>query len=92
MVTKNFTNDLIFRETLYMGKKKKYKKHMNNIEIWTEEEYEEYLKGLYGLEYIAGYTENGMPYGLPAENDNDVEIYNADELDNSSDCDEELPF
>ena len=74
-----------------MSKKKKYKKHKNDIEIWTEEEYEEYLKGLYGLEYIAGYTESGIPYGLPVEND-DMGKCNADKSDNSSDSDQELPF
>jgi len=48
-----------------MGKKKKSKKHINNnIERWTEEQYEEYLKGLYGMEFIAGFTESGVPYGL----------------------------
>jgi len=57
-----------------VGKKKKYK---SNTKIWTEEEYEKYLKGLYGLEYIAGYTEGGIPYGMPLEND-DNEICIAD--------------
>ncbi len=48
-----------------MSKKKKYKKHTNdNIELWTEEQYEEYLKDLYGMEFIAGFTESGVPYGL----------------------------
>jgi len=41
-----------------MGKKKKSKKHINNnVEIWTEEQYEEYLQDIYGMEVIAGFTE-----------------------------------
>lgn len=72
---------------------RKKEKHNNEAEIWTEEEYEEYLKGLYGIEFIAGYTEGGMPYGLPVENDDDKEVYKAYRTDNSSDTDEEeLPF
>lgn len=74
-----------------MGKKKKCKNNKNNTEIWTEEEYEEYLKGLYGLEFIIGYTESGFPYGLPIEND-DNEIYNVDKSDKFNDSDEELPY
>ena len=47
-----------------MSKNKKPKKSKNqNVDIWTEEEYDEYMKGLYGMEFIAGYTEDGMPYG-----------------------------
>lgn len=45
-------------------KKKKSKKNSNgNVEIWTEEQYETYMEELYGMEYIAGYTENGVPFG-----------------------------
>lgn len=33
-------------------------------ELWTEKQYEEYLANLYGMEYIVGFTENGMPYGI----------------------------
>jgi len=75
-----------------MGKNGKHKKHKNDTEIWTEEEYEEYLKDLYGLEFIADHTEGGMHYGLPVENDDDNEVYKAYRSDNSSDTDEELPF
>ncbi len=71
---------------------RKKEKHNREIEIWTEEEYEEYLKGSYGLAFIAGYTEGGMPYGLPVENDDDNEVYKACRKYNSSDTDEELPF
>lgn len=65
-----------------MGKKKK---HKIDTEIWTEEEYEEYLQDLYGLEFIAGYTEGGIPFGLPIENDDDKEVYKAYRTGNSSD-------
>lgn len=71
-----FINKIIFRVTLYMGKKKKHKIY---TEIWPEEEYEEYLKALYGMEFIAGYTEGGLPYGLPVEKD-DKEAYRTDKL------------
>lgn len=48
-----------------MSKSKKIKKTKNNkIEKWTEEQYEEYLAALYGMEYIAGVTEGGVPYGV----------------------------
>ena len=47
-----------------MNYKKKIRKfNKNNPEIWTEEQYEQYMKGLYGLDFIAGYTEGGVPYG-----------------------------
>lgn len=44
------------------GKKKNVKK-LEASDVWTEEEYEEYLKAEYGMEFIAGFTEGGMPYG-----------------------------
>ena len=48
-----------------MRKRKKAKKDKcSNPDVWTEEQYEEYMKDLYGMEYIAGYTENGVPYGI----------------------------
>lgn len=72
-----------------MGKKEK---HKIDTEICTEKEYEEYLQGLYSLEFIAGYTEGGIPFGLPIENDDDKEVYKAYRTGNSSDTDEELPF
>lgn len=52
-----------------MGKNKKRKnkkstdKNLNNSNVMTEEEYEEYLMNLYGMSFIAGYTSGGMPYG-----------------------------
>lgn len=40
-----------------MSKKKKTKKTKNGeVEIWTQEQYEEYLAGSYGIEYIARFS------------------------------------
>ena len=76
-----------------MGKKEKSKiAKSNNPEIWTEEQYEEYMKELYGMEFIAGFTENGVPYGTFIDDDEDEE---NDELINcyiKIDSDDELPF
>ena len=62
----------------------------NNVEVWTEEQYEEYMKELYGMEYIAGFTENGVPYSIFIDEDKE-----NDELlirDISIDSDDEVPF
>lgn len=68
-----------------MGKKKKSKKHTNNnVGISSKEQYEEYLQELYGMEFIAGFTENGVPFGIFEE---DTEI-----ADIPSDSDDEMPF
>lgn len=57
-----------------MKNNKKSKKYPNkDVEIWTEEQYEEYLKGIYGIECIAGFTEGGLPYGLSEEESNDTD-------------------
>lgn len=73
-----------------MSKKKKFKKHTNNnVEEWTEEQYEEYLKGLYGMEFIAGFTESGIPYGLFNE---EIETIYSRKMDNPNKPDDELPF
>lgn len=73
-----------------MCKKKKSKKHTsNNVEIWTEEQYEEYSQELYGMDFIAGFTEGGVPYGLFSE---DVETYRVNKSDNPRDFDDEIPF
>ncbi|WP_052222492.1 hypothetical protein [Clostridium homopropionicum] len=75
---------------LNMSKMKKSKKRTNkNVEVWTEEQYEEYLKGIYGMEFIAGFTENGMPYGLFNE---EIETYIVEKDDNHNEPDDELPF
>jgi hypothetical protein len=77
-----------------MGKKKKSKKCRNNsVEVWTEEQYEEYLKELYGMKFIAGFTENGVPYGVFYDEDeeNDKLDISAGIYSNISDNDY-LPF
>jgi hypothetical protein len=53
-----------------MSRKKKINK--NDPGIWTEEQYEQYMKGLYGLDFIAAYTEGGVPYGIPLDADNEA--------------------
>ena len=62
----------------------------DNVDAWTEEQYEEYLKGIYGADFIAGFTENGLPYGTFIDEDkvNDETII-RDALFVSH---EELPF
>jgi len=74
-----------------MSKNKNSKKSkFNDAEIWTEEQYEEYLKEIYGMDFIAGFTENGVPYGTFID-----ENYKDDELisqDISFDSNDELPF
>lgn len=66
-----------------MRKNIKHKKYIDkNYEVLTEEQHEEYLKVLYGLEFIAGFTESGVPYGL----------FNEDEITIPSEKDEEFPF
>lgn len=59
----------------------------NNTEVWTQEQYEEYLKELYGMEFIAGFTENGIPYGI-YNNEDDVND-RSNIFDND---DDKLPF
>lgn len=73
-----------------MGKKRKYKKQRNNkIERWTEEQAEEYLKEIYGMEFIAAFTENGVPYGIFQE---DLEINMVENLKNFDNSYDEMPF
>lgn len=55
----------------------------------TEEQYEDYLAELYGMEYIAGFTEGGMPYIVFSE---DLEVYDENEINDRRDFDDELPF
>jgi len=53
-----------------MRKRKKAKKvRCSNPEVWTEAQYEEYMMDLYGMEYIAAFTENGVPYGIFTDED-----------------------
>jgi hypothetical protein len=73
-----------------MNKKKKSKKHKNNnVEVWTEDQYEEYIKEIYGMEFIAGFTESGIPYGLFNK---DIETYIIEKSDNPNELDDGLPF
>ena len=73
------------------SKNKRLKKgKCNNAEVLTEEQYEEYLKGIYGMDFIAGFTENGVPYGtfIDEDNENDeIIIRNI-----SFDSNDKLPF
>ena len=62
----------------------------HSAEIWTEEQYEECLKGICGMNFITGFTENGVPYGTFID-ENDV----GDELisqDISFDSNDKVPF
>lgn len=73
-----------------MSTNKKSKKHeFKNVEVWTEGQYEEYLKELYCMEYIAGFTDGGLPYGLFNEEE---KMYIVDKIDNPPELDDELPF
>lgn len=75
-----------------MGKKKKSKKHTNNkVERWTEEQAEEYLKGIYGMEFIAGFTESGVPYGI-FEEDLEIDTDMSEKYDKFDDSYDEMPF
>lgn len=68
-------------------KRKKSKKHKNNkVERWTEEQY---LKGIYGMEFIAGFTEGGVPYGIFED---DLEMDMVDEYEKAQDYYDEMPF
>lgn len=73
-----------------MSKKKKYKRRTNdNLEVWSENQYEEYLKGVYGMEFIAGFTEGGVPYGLFYE---EIETNIVEKSENICESDDEIPF
>lgn len=52
------------------GQKKKSKlSGSNSVEQWAEEQNEQYLQELYGMEFITGFTDNGVPYGIFKEED-----------------------
>jgi len=73
-----------------MSKRKKVKKTKNSkVEIWTEEQYEEYLAGVYGMEYIAGFTEGGVPYGVFKK---DLDEHGGNNFNDSKEFDNEMPF
>lgn len=74
-----------------MSKTKRPKKSKyNTVEVWTEEQYEEYLKGIYGMDFIAGFTENGLPYGTFTDGDSNSEELSIQDI--SFDSNDELPF
>ena len=52
--------------------------------------YEEYLKAIYGMEFIARVTENGVPYGtsIDEDNENNELIFRDIAVDSNN----ELPF
>ncbi|WP_286907642.1 MULTISPECIES: hypothetical protein [Clostridium] len=73
-----------------MSKKRKSKRRTNdNLEVWSENQYEEYLKGVYGMEFIAGFTEGGVPYGLFYE---EIETNIVEKSENICESDDEIPF
>lgn len=63
-----------------MSKNKKIKKKQSE-DVWTEEQYEEYIAALYGFEFIAGYTESGAPYGIPKEDIEDTDEQDKDDAE-----------
>lgn len=73
-----------------MSKKKRTKKSKcKSVEVWAEQ-HEEYLKEIYGMDFIAGFTENGVPYGtFIDENDKDDELISQDI---SFDPNDDFPF
>ncbi|MNN25484.1 hypothetical protein D3C81_1389590 [compost metagenome] len=73
-----------------MSKKRKSKRKNNdNLEVWSENQYEEYLKGVYGMEFIAGFTEGGVPYGLFYE---EIETNIVEKSENICEAGDEIPF
>ncbi len=67
-----------------MHNNKKVKKILKmNKDVCNEEQFEQYMKELYGMDFIAGYTEGGMPYGIFSDEENS-EINSLES--------EELPF
>ena len=74
-----------------MSRNKKSKEDKcNNSELWTEDEYDEYMKDVYGMEFIAGYTENGVPYGTFIDEGKEHDKSLIREISNESN--DELPF
>ena len=73
-----------------MTKKRNLEKDKNsNVEVWTEEQTEEYMKGLYGMDFIAGYTEGGVPYGTYIDEEEEPTEYICSKRLTDSD---EIPF
>ncbi len=64
-------------------KDKKKKKKSTDVEKMTAEE-------AFGFHFIAGYTENGVPYGITLEEANEQGL--LDDADTYSSNDSDLPF
>lgn len=71
-----------------MAKRKKSPKKNLNSDTWTCEQYEEYMGKLYGMDFIAGFTEGGAPYGTYIGEDAFERICD----DGCGESDEEIPF
>jgi len=53
-------------------KKNKTKKIIRgDLEVWLDHQYDDYMKDQYGMEYVAGFTESGVPYGVISKEEND---------------------
>jgi len=65
-----------------MHNNRKVKKILKiNKDVWSEEQFEQYIKELYGMDFIAGYTENGLPYGIfTDEEKSEINISESEEL------------
>ena len=75
-----------------MAKRKSQKKRSNEI---TEKEFEDYMKGLYNLDYIVGYTSGGVPYGSSLEDGlfTEKEVHAESEKECKGEIDyAEIPF
>jgi hypothetical protein len=52
---------------------------------------EDYLKELYGMEFIAGFTESGVPYGI-FKDDLEIDIDMVKKYEKFYDSYDEMPF
>jgi hypothetical protein len=76
-----------------MPKKKKLKKiNSHNVEVWTENKYEEYMQDLYGMEFIAGFTESGVPYGTFKDEDKYNDKIDIADINLNIQDNDDLPF
>lgn len=82
----NPLNSIGFRMRYKKSKRSKF----NDAEIWTEEQYEEDLKDIYGMDFIAGFTEKGVPYGTFVDESNKDDELSSQDI--SFDSNDEVPF
>lgn len=76
-----------------MVKKKKFKKNRNNcVEVCTEEQYEEYLKEVYSMDFIVGFTENGVPYGICYDKNKENNKLDIPDISPNISDHDDLPF